>query len=738
MTESAPSAPPLVVVSNRMPFEVKRGPAGGVRFSRSPGGLVAALDPALEVRGGVWIGWPGVEQDEGTPPLVPEATAKVRYQPVPLTAREVSGYYGGFANRTIWPLFHYFVARTHMEAATWRAYDRINARFAETAAQAGDEHALVWVHDYHLMRVPMQLRRLAPRRRIAFFLHIPFPAPDVFRILPWSRQLLRGMLGADLVGFHVPEYVENFLTCAERLLGCDVDRAQGVVHFEHRRVAVEAHPISIDVDRVERLARDSAPAETDPVLDILGVDRLDYTKGIAERIRAVERLLEKQPRYRGKILFTQLMVPSRERVEEYQALKREIDELVGRVNGRFSERGWSPIRYLFRQLEPAELAALYRDARVALVTPLRDGMNLVAKEYVASRVDGDGVLVLSELAGAAGELQEALLVNPFDIEAVADTLDSALAMPEDERRARMTALRARVRSRDVHAWVRQFLDAAAAAAARREAPSPLDRVQRRLERWLGERPRVAAFLDFDGTLAPIAPQPALAELSEAGRQTLLAAHRAPNVDVIVVSGRAIEDLRPRVGVEGITYVGDHGFTIDGPGIAYRHPALDQYAAALDAVARDLDGMAVPGALVERKGATVAYHVRGVAAVAQADALEHAEIVIRRRRLRVGEGKKLIEARPPVEWHKGLAVLHVLVKRYGADWPTAVRALYIGDDHTDEDAFRSLHGMGRAILVDGNGDGTTSVTAADYHLPGPDAVHQLLRWIAAGGFAGASR
>lgn len=733
MTEPATvSASPLVVVSNRLPFEVRRSQAG-VRFERSPGGLVAALEPVLEARGGVWIGWPGfeAEKDEAVP--VPPSVGKLRYHAVPLTARELAGFYGGFANRTIWPLFHYFVARTQFDNNTWRAYDRINGRFAEAAAADSDDHSIVWVHDYHLMRLPLQLRRLAPRRRIAFFLHIPFPSADVFRILPWSRQLLRGLLGADLVGFHIPEYAENFLSCAERLLGLETDRARGLVQFENRHVAVEAHPISIDVARVEQLARAAEPAP-DPVLDILGVDRLDYTKGIAERILAVERLLEKHPRYRGKVLFTQLMVPSRERVEEYQAMKREIDELVGRVNGRFSERGWSPISYLFRSMSPEELAAMYRDARVALVTPLRDGMNLVAKEFVASRVDGDGVLVLSELAGAAAELQEALLVNPYDIEAVADALDRALAMPEDERRARMTALRARVKGRDVHAWVERFLGGAEAAAARREAPSALDTVRRRLERWLAERPRVAAFLDFDGTLSPIAATPAAAELSDAGRQALVLAHRAPNVDVFIVSGRPLDDLRAKVGVDDITYIADHGFEIEGPGISYRHPAIADSAAALDAAARDLDSLRIEGAILERKPATLSFHVRQVPEPAKSEALRRAEIIIRRRRLKPTYGKEVIEARPLAEWHKGQAVLHVLVTRYGADWPTAVRALYVGDDATDEDAFRSLRGMGRGIVVTGNGGSHT----ADYALPGPDAVHQLVRWLAAGGFAGAGR
>ena len=737
MTETqAPPSAPLIVVSNRLPFEVKREPSG-VRFARASGGLVSALAPVLEARGGVWVGWTGIEQIEGETPAVPPADGGLRYRTVPLSAREVAAYYGGFSNGTIWPLFHYFVARVQIETATWRAYDRVNARFAEAAAAEGQADSLVWIHDYQLMRVPMHLRRLAPARRIGFFLHIPFPAADVFRILPWSRELMRGMLAADLVGFHIPEYAEHFLHCAERLLGCDTDRAAGLVHFENREVSVQALPIGIDVAGVEALASVAAPPAREApraITRILGVDRLDYTKGIAERIRAVERLLEQHPEYRGAVQFTQLMVPSRERVAEYQELKREIDELVGRVNGRFSDRGWSPIRYLFRAVSPAELAAMYRETDIALVTPLRDGMNLVAKEFVACRLDGDGVLILSEMAGASYELQEAVIVNPYDVDAVAAALARALEMPEDERRARMTALRARVRSHDVRVWVKWFLDAAASAGHHRPL-SPVDTVRRKLEHWLAGRARVALFLDFDGTLTPIVPEPSLAVLDEQGRQSLLLAARSPNVDVAVVSGRELADLRDKVGVEGLTYVGDHGFEIEGPGISYRHPAIQQYAAALDAVARDLEQLGVGGALVERKAATVSYHVRHVPEGERTAVLRRVVAIIRRHRLRRSYGKQSVEVRPPVEWHKGLAVLYLLQKRYGAEWASAVRPLYVGDDTTDEDAFRSLRGMGRSILVSAEG---AAGSAADYVLPGPDAVHQLIRWIAAGGFAGAAR
>jgi trehalose 6-phosphate synthase/phosphatase len=732
----------LVVVSNRLPFTAeRRPPPEGARFRRSSGGLVAALEPVLTQRGGVWVGWTGVasEERDSARGLALPPSGKLTYRAVPLSAQEVSLYYAGFANGTLWPLFHYFVARTQIDGATWRVYERINERFARAAAEVSDDESLVWVHDYQLLRVPHHLRRLAPRRRIAFFLHIPFPAADVFRVLPWSRVLMQGILAADLVGVHIPAYAEHFLTCAERLLGCEVDRAAGVVRFEGREVSVQVHPISIDVAQIEALsarAPEDAPApEGEPIRDILGVDRLDYTKGIYERLLAIEALLERHPEYRRQIAFTQVLVPSRERVAEYSQLKREIDETVGRINGRFSERGWSPIRYLVRSLPPPELVALYRQADVALVTPLRDGMNLVSKEYVAAQLEDDGVLILSELAGAADELQEALLVNPFDIEDVAEALHRALAMPADERRARMSALRHRVRANDVQAWVGRFLDAAERAAERARATvaSPADAIRRVLAPWLGRRPTVALFLDYDGTLTPIAPRPEDARLSEAARQTLDQAARTPNLDTVIVSGRSLADIREMVGVPALTYVGNHGFEIEGPGISYRYDGVERWQAQLDAAAEDLAALGVAGARVERKGATLAYHVREVPEAERQRAERQAAALLRRRHLRVMPGKAIVEGRPPVPWDKGRAVLHVLVHRHGADWPSRVNALYIGDDVTDEEAFRSLEGIGRSIRV---GPAATGVSYADYSLPDPEAVLQLLRWLASGAFAGA--
>jgi trehalose 6-phosphate synthase/phosphatase len=745
VTEPKPPAQPgpddrqLVVVSNRLPFRAVRE-ARGMRLARSPGGLVSALQPVLEQRGGVWIGWTGAtrEETDAAGGVDLPVSERVQYRQVPLSANEVAQYYGGFSNRTLWPLFHYFIGRTTIDSGFWRTYDRVNERFAQAAAAASAPQALVWVHDYQLLRLPYHLRALSPDARVAFFLHIPFPAADVFRVLPWSRGILQGMLSCDLVGFQVPSYAHHFLECAERLLGCEVDRTAGVARFEGREVAVKAHPISIDVAEIESLSRrlDAEPRRrsADRVIEILGVDRLDYTKGIYERLLAIERLLDRHPGYRRHVRFTQLMVPSRERVAEYSELKRQLDETVGRINGRFSERGWSPVSYLVRVLPPEELVPLYRHSDIALITPLRDGMNLVAKEYVAAQLEDDGVLILSEMAGAADELQEALLVNPFDIDAVAEALHRALSMSEDERLARMSALRDRVQSHNVHTWVSGFVDAAERASDRALAAvaSPADVTRRRLAPWLAQRPAVALFLDYDGTLTPIVNRPEDARLSEATRKTLAEAARTPNLDVVVVSGRALEDVRTMVGVNGLTYVGNHGFEIEGPGLAYRHEGAEAFRARLDRAADELGTIGVEGGWVERKGLTLSYHLRQVAVGERDRAQRLAEAVLRRRRLRVTSGALVVEGRPTVDWHKGRAVLHVLVHRHGADWPARIRALYIGDDVTDEDAFGSLRGIGRSIRVSPLPPAIP--TAADFRLPDPEAVVHLLRWLASGAFA----
>jgi trehalose 6-phosphate synthase/phosphatase len=727
---------PLVVVSNRLPFSARRD-GDRIAFVRAPGGLATAMNAALE-NGGRWIGWSGLPEEELSTVAefkFPQSTGR-RYVPVPLNRHEVSRYYGHFANRTLWPTFHYFMDRVRFDGAAWTVYDRVNERFAQVTAREAPANATIWIHDYQLLRTPHHLRRLRPDARIAFFLHTPFPSADVFRALPWSRLLLRGMLGADYLGFHTMVFVNHFFASAEKLLGCELERELGLVHYEGRVVTLGVHPISIDFAAMDALARTALAEDPPPPSStrlILGVDRLDYTKGIQQRLLAVEQLLERHPEHRGHIVFTQVAVPSRERVPEYGVLKREIDETVGRINGRFSDRGWSPIRYLSRSLSPSALAGLYARADIALVTPLRDGMNLVAKEYVAAQVGAPGVLILSELAGAAEELQEALLVNPFDIDGMADALATALEMPREERTARMSALRDRVRSNDVNAWRDRFLDAVdrAIVRARASAPTPVEQLTRRLGPWMGERPRAVVFVDYDGTLTPIVEHPDRAHLDQATQKALLALAGAAHIELAVVSGRSLADLRNRVPADGMTLIGNHGLEIEGPGLHWSHPQTSEWTDTLAHASNALDELRVRGAWVEQKGSTLSWHVRAVPQEHWGPTLRRGAAVLTDEGLEAVIGKAVVEGRPPLGWNKGRALLYVLQHRYGDEWPARVRALYIGDDRTDEDAFRALRGIGRSIRVGETG----TTTEADYLLPDPAAVVRILEWLAAGGHLG---
>jgi len=453
----------LLVVTSRLPFVFQRTDDRIVKRAGA-GGLTSAVDTVLQKRGGTWVGWPGVSLRRGE--SLDLRGAPYRIRPVALSDRELTRYYHGFSNRTLWPLCHSLPSRARFDAKDWPVYRRVNRRFAKVALLEHQEDSLIWVHDYHLMLTPHYLRRYLSRARIALFLHVPFPPFDIFRIAPWARELLRGLCTCDLMGFQTESYVRNFLDSAQQLLGADVDPERGRVRIGDHVTRVGAFPIGIDFEAFDARARASSAAVND-VRIVLAADRLDYTKGIPERIRAMEQLLDRHPEHRERVTLIQVAVPSRSQVAEYRTLKREIDEQVGRVNGRFSTARWSPIQYLYQSLEPARLAQLYRNADVALVTPLRDGMNLVAKEYVACQTEDRGVLLLSRLAGAAETMKEAVLVNPYDVDQTAERLHRALSMADEERRERMRALRRRERESDVHFWASSFLSAAASNPADR-------------------------------------------------------------------------------------------------------------------------------------------------------------------------------------------------------------------------------------------------------------------------------
>jgi len=711
----------LVVVSNRLPISIVNDD-DGVQVRRSAGGLVSALEPALERRGGTWVGWPGgtLEGDQE----LPANDLPYTVVPVALSRAEVKGFYAGFANATLWPLFHGFPTRARFDRSGWTAYVGVNQRFAEATTRVAGDARLVWVHDYQLMLAPGLLREWRPAARLAFFLHIPFPPFDIYRLLPWDRELLRGLLACDLIGFHSQVYVRNFLDCVERLLGVRVDREQQLVEHGGRTVRVGAFPLGIDFELYDSRARAAPPADAPGARIVLGVDRLDYTKGIPERIRAFERLLELYPVHRERVVFLQLAVPSRTDVMEYRRLKREIDELVGRANGRFGTPQWTPIHYMHRDTSPEQLVALYRDAHVGLVTPLRDGMNLVAKEYVACQVGDPGVLVLSRFAGASETMREALLVNPYNVDGTAEALHRALTMDESERRSRLTALRWRERRHNVHAWVDEFLHAARATRHGIRPPRPAD-----FESWLGLRLagfHLALFLDYDGTLTPIVDHPDQAQLAPAMRRVLRACAARPDIDVTIISGRALPDLQAIVGEPALTYAGNHGFEIRAPDLpSFQHADLVHFTEKLEALAADLDRLAVTGAWTERKAATLTVHYRDLEPARRPAFVEQARALITAAGFQLREALCAIEARPPIGWDKGQAVLYVMRQRHGPNWSERARIIYLGDDQTDEDAFRVLAGLGISFRV-GSAD---TLSLADRHLPNVEAVQALLEWLA---------
>jgi len=463
----------FVVVANRLPIDMERQPDGTVVWERSPGGLVTALEPLLRRNRGAWIGWPGViDGDED--PIVENG---LHLYPVRLSGDDVADYYEGFSNATLWPLYHDLIVKPIYERRWWDRYVDVNRRFAEATSRAAAEGATVWVQDYQLQLVPKMLRTLRPDLTIGFFMHIPFPPVEIFMQLPWRAEIIDGLLGADLVGFHLAGGAQNFLFLSRRLAGAETSRASigvrsrfGEVDLGTRTVKVGAFPISIDSAELNHKARErdirrrakEIRAELgNPRKILLGVDRLDYTKGIEVRLRAFEELLAEGRAQRDDTVLIQLATPSRERVDSYRVMRNDIEQQVGHINGEYSDVGHQVVRYLHRAVPRDELVAFFVASDVMLVTALRDGMNLVAKEYVACRNDLGGALVLSEFTGAAAELRQAYLTNPHDPEAVKDAIEAAINQTPEEGRRRMRALRRQVLAHDLDRWARSFLDALA-------------------------------------------------------------------------------------------------------------------------------------------------------------------------------------------------------------------------------------------------------------------------------------
>jgi trehalose 6-phosphate synthase/phosphatase len=461
----------MIIISNRVPFNISFTEKG-TKYKKSVGGLVTAIDPFLSKRGGLWIGWSGLAGEgrhaEDKVNILDE-NKKISYvlKLIELSKKEVEKFYYGFTNRTIWPLFHGFIYHSYFGIDYWKSFKKVNNKFAKETLNEIREGDIIWIHDYHLLLLANQLRKERKDLKILFFLHIPFPNYEAFRVLPWAKETLEGMLGSDIVGFQTKRDCLNFLDSCNELLKYKIDFDKGKIFLEDRTVVAKSFPISIDYGKFNELANQKKTIDLARKIKrlnrelklVISVERLDYTKGIKERLYGIERFFDKYPEYKKKIVFIQIAVPSRTKVKEYMGLKREIDELVGRINGRYTEQMWSPILYIYKTIQQKELIAYYQAADICLVTPLRDGMNLVTKEYVSSKIDDLGVMILSEFAGAAHEMKDnSIMVNPYNIEEIADSLYQALNMSEEEQKRKISNLKEIVKENDVFKWANNFLN----------------------------------------------------------------------------------------------------------------------------------------------------------------------------------------------------------------------------------------------------------------------------------------
>ncbi|MGH7510572.1 MAG: bifunctional alpha,alpha-trehalose-phosphate synthase (UDP-forming)/trehalose-phosphatase [Gemmatimonadales bacterium] len=722
--------PRLLIVANRLPVTVKLTEAG-VEVQRSSGGLATGLLRPHEQSGGLWIGWSGAPEEltASQQAELSQQLSAMRLVSVPLTSEQVTRYYEGFSNGVLWPLFHYLLDQVPLHVRDWEPYAEVNERFAEVVAEHYQPGDLIWVHDYQLLLLPGLLRKRLPEARIGFFLHIPFPSEELFRTLPERDQLLRGLLGADLVGFHTPAYLRHFAASLTQILGLNVDIDR--VQLADREVRLGVFPMGIDAAAFRELAEDPSVAaeakalrEDGNVRLIVGVDRLDYTKGIPRRLLSFERMLQNHPDLLERVRLVQVAVPSRTGVEAYQEFRSLVDGLVGRINGDFGTPRWVPVHYIFRALSEQELVALYRAADVMLVTPLRDGMNLVAKEFVASRTDGDGVLVLSEFAGASWELPEAIQVNPYDVDGTAESCYRALTMGIEERRSRLNPLRARVEAYDVHRWVASFLEQLEAVTQpqpmSQKSPGGPAAARQALLAQLGESEDLLALLDYDGTLVPFTPTPELARPDPALLTLLIGLAARPRTEVHVVSGRAREALEQWLGGLPVNLHAEHGFwsrsresgewTATGEiGGGWREPAL--------AILRDITAR-TPGSLIEVKAVALAWHYRMAdrdAGARRANELRlHLTQLLSNQPVEILAGHKVVEIRP-YGIHKGRIAPPLPPEKLAT-----TTVLAIGDDRTDEDLFAALPPEAITIRV---GPGATR---ARFRLDGVHSVRSLLQ------------
>lgn len=696
-----------IIISNRLPVQLQIS-NGTISAIPSVGGLATGMKSVHSGGDSLWIGWSGLT-DEDIPkklsPKIDEALAEHGSSKVNLSAAEVDGFYFGFSNRTIWPLFHYFLEYSEFELESWNVYKAVNQKFADAILEKANEDDIIWVHDYQLMLVPQMVREKRPNISIGFFLHIPFPSFEIFRTLPWREEVLQGLLGADLIGFHTYDYERHFLSSVRRLLGLEVSFND--IYLDNRIIKVDSFPMGIDYKKFSDAAKEHQKNTTSQQSDlqqrlndhkrstpdaklIVSIDRLDYSKGIAKRLNAFEYFLNKYPQYKEKVRLIILAVPSRSNVPQYQLLKKEIDELVGRINGDFSTVSWTPIWYFYRSVPFENLIDLYTSSDIAWLTPLRDGMNLVAKEYIATRTDKTGVLILSEMAGSANEMNESLLINPNNFEQIADALNQAINMPKEEQQERNTHLQKRLARYNVEQWANDFMSSLQAQKDRDAANISKRLTELRMNTVLedfSKAKRRLLFLDYDGTLAGFHVDPQKAGPDKELYKLLDDLSALKNTDLYLVSGRDKDTFTKWFLHKKYNMIVEHGVWISQKGEDFR--MLENVKSDwMEKIRPVLESFVdrTPGSFIEEKNYSLAWHYRKTDpdfGNLRANELNTVlTSLIANDDLSVLNGNKVMEIKSS-NVNKGRATVRIM----GEDDYDFVFA--IGDDWTDEFMFQEL-------------------------------------------------
>jgi trehalose 6-phosphate synthase/phosphatase len=698
----------LLIVSNRLPVTIQKK-KGKMYFNQSVGGLATGLGSFYKSFDSMWVGWCGIPSEKID--LNEKETIETKLKkdfssyPVFLSKRNIELYYSEFCNKTLWPLLHGFTQYATYDKNSWKAYEKVNEIFANGVLEIAEPEDLVWVHDYHLMLLPRLLREKQPNMTIGFFLHTPFPSSDIFRLLPWREEILRGLLEADLVGFHTYNYVHNFLMTVSRLLS--LNHTLGKIIVGDHLAKVDSFPIGIDYPRfanaenrpkvqasIQNLSRKLGKTRK-----ILSIDRLDYTKGVLHRLKGFDLFLNSYPEFKEKVTLVLVAVPSRTKVKRYQSLKKNVDELIGKINGDYGTLGWTPIQYIYRSLPFHSLLALYRISDVAMITPLRDGMNLIAKEYVATKTDGKGVLILSEMAGAVEELREAIIVNPNSIEEIAEALKKALVMPENEQVRRNRIMQERLRNYDIKVWANDFMTILSQIKKEQKelsAKEVNDKIKTEIiDDYLRSESRLI-FLDYDGTLVPFASTPEAAKLDAELQNLLVSLAEDAKNQVVIISGRNKESLEKFFEDVNIGLVAEHGAWIrDNRGKwvttgDYNTDWKEKVRPILDRFKRR-----TPGALVEEKDFSLVWHYRRadpeLSSVRVAELKDTLYFLTANLKLDVAEGNKIVEVKN-AGINKGTAAMKWISKR---KWDFI---LAVGDDVTDEDLFRELPEFAYSLKV----------------------------------------